>query len=109
MSRILGLDLGTNSIGWAITNDNKIESLGVRIFPNTVRVRQRNKTPQKANFLLSQLTNSLTFVKRNTKSIVLLTITITMFLLGFLFPTNWQFWINLGIGCLIATLTFSKK
>lgn len=39
MKRILGLDLGTNSIGWALTNsdfDNKqgnIEGLGVRIIP----------------------------------------------------------------------------
>jgi len=35
MGKILGLDLGTNSIGWAIvdTEDNKIENCGVRIFP----------------------------------------------------------------------------
>ena len=39
MKKILGLDLGTNSIGWALTKndfDNKqgnIEGLGVRIIP----------------------------------------------------------------------------
>lgn len=35
MSKILGLDLGTNSIGWAIVNDesNEIEGMGSRIFP----------------------------------------------------------------------------
>ncbi|WP_298148796.1 type II CRISPR RNA-guided endonuclease Cas9 [Flavobacterium sp.] len=35
MARILGLDLGTNSIGWAIVDDNsnKIIGLGSRIFP----------------------------------------------------------------------------
>ena len=39
MKKILGLDLGTNSIGWALTNndfDNKsgnIEGLGSRIIP----------------------------------------------------------------------------
>ncbi len=35
MSRILGLDLGTNSIGWAIVDDtaNKIIGIGTRIFP----------------------------------------------------------------------------
>ena len=38
MSRILGLDLGTNSIGWAIVDDlnNKIIDAGVRIFPEGV-------------------------------------------------------------------------
>lgn len=35
MSKILGLDLGTNSIGWALIDDkqNQIIDLGVRIFP----------------------------------------------------------------------------
>lgn len=35
MSRILGLDLGTNSIGWALIDDvqNKILGIGSRIFP----------------------------------------------------------------------------
>jgi CRISPR-associated endonuclease Csn1 len=35
MSKILGLDLGTNSIGWALIDDvqNKILGIGSRIFP----------------------------------------------------------------------------
>ncbi|MBP6040125.1 MAG: type II CRISPR RNA-guided endonuclease Cas9 [Flavobacterium sp.] len=35
MAKILGLDLGTNSIGWALINDvqNKIIGIGSRIFP----------------------------------------------------------------------------
>lgn len=35
MTKILGLDLGTNSIGWALINDqqNKILGVGSRIFP----------------------------------------------------------------------------
>jgi len=35
MKKILGLDLGTNSIGWALVNtkDNKIEGMGSRIIP----------------------------------------------------------------------------
>ncbi len=38
MAKILGLDLGTNSIGWAIVDDlnNKILDSGVRIFPEGV-------------------------------------------------------------------------
>ena len=35
MAKILGLDLGTNSIGWALIDDkqNKILGVGSRIFP----------------------------------------------------------------------------
>ena len=38
MSKILGLDLGTNSIGWAIIDDvnNEILGMGSRIFPEGV-------------------------------------------------------------------------
>ncbi len=38
MSKILGLDLGTNSIGWALIDDknNQILDTGVRIFPEGV-------------------------------------------------------------------------
>ena len=38
MAKILGLDLGTNSIGWAIVDDssNEIIDAGVRIFPEGV-------------------------------------------------------------------------
>ncbi|TXD85525.1 type II CRISPR RNA-guided endonuclease Cas9 [Subsaximicrobium wynnwilliamsii] len=38
MARILGLDLGTNSIGWALIDDEKKEILGIgsRIFPEGV-------------------------------------------------------------------------
>jgi CRISPR-associated endonuclease Csn1 len=38
MAKILGLDLGTNSIGWAVVDDEKQEILGIgsRIFPEGV-------------------------------------------------------------------------
>ncbi|MFC5195905.1 type II CRISPR RNA-guided endonuclease Cas9 [Bizionia hallyeonensis] len=38
MSKVLGLDLGTNSIGWTIVDDDKKEILGIgsRIFPEGV-------------------------------------------------------------------------
>lgn len=43
MKRILGLDLGTNSIGWAVVNEaerneenSSIVKLGVRVNPLTV-------------------------------------------------------------------------
>src|SRR5690554_5654826 len=38
MARILGLDLGTNSIGWAVVDDEEkqISGMGSRIFPEGV-------------------------------------------------------------------------
>ena len=38
MAKILGLDLGTNSIGWAVaeTSEKKIVDTGIRIFPEGV-------------------------------------------------------------------------
>ncbi|MGB0879016.1 MAG: type II CRISPR RNA-guided endonuclease Cas9 [Polaribacter sp.] len=36
MSKILGLDLGTNSIGWALIEDDSIIGMGSRIFPEGV-------------------------------------------------------------------------
>ncbi len=36
MAKILGLDLGTNSIGWAIIDKDKILGIGSRIFPEGV-------------------------------------------------------------------------
>ena len=50
MSNILGLDLGTNSIGWAVVDDTaeKILGTGVRIFPEGVEnLGQGNKEKSK--------------------------------------------------------------
>ena len=49
MSKILGLDLGTNSIGWALVDDNqqKIIDTGVRIFPAGVNDLGESKEQSK--------------------------------------------------------------
>lgn len=36
MSKILGLDLGTNSIGWALIENTTILGMGSRVFPEGV-------------------------------------------------------------------------
>jgi len=102
MGRILGLDIGTNSIGWAIVNENRIENMGTYVFPNEKNLIVKNNKPN----LIQKL---FFFIKSNLQSIVLISITSIMFLFSFIFPLNWQFWINLSIGSLIATLTFNKK
>ncbi|NCT18442.1 MAG: hypothetical protein GW771_09450, partial [Flavobacteriia bacterium] len=45
MAKILGLDLGTNSIGWAVVDDNanKILGMGSRIFPEGVKAETIGK------------------------------------------------------------------
>ncbi len=44
MGYILGLDIGTNSIGWAILRDRSIVDLGIRIFPVGVKEDLYNKS-----------------------------------------------------------------
>jgi len=56
MKKILGLDLGTNSIGWALVNEaenneekSSIIKLGVRVNPLTVD-EQQNFEKGKSNY-----------------------------------------------------------
>ncbi len=50
MAKILGLDLGTNSIGWAVVDDknNKINGIGSRIFPMGVNMEKGNEESKNA-------------------------------------------------------------
>ena len=43
--KTLGLDIGTNSIGWGIVDEaaGKIEDCGVYIFPEGVKKRKRKR------------------------------------------------------------------
>lgn len=44
MSTTLGLDIGTNSIGWCLMEDGKeIADIGVRIFPEGVNLDTKGK------------------------------------------------------------------
>ena len=110
MTRILGLDLGTNSIGWSIINDNKIENIGVTISPNLNDSNKRKSNHRYQDSQNISIINKLeTVLRKKTTSIVLSILTLLMFLFSFTFFENWQFWINLGIGSLIATITFRNK
>ena len=46
--KTLGLDIGTNSIGWGIVDEaaGKIEDCGVYIFPEGVKKRKRKRKLQ---------------------------------------------------------------
>lgn len=48
MSRTLGLDLGSNSLGWAVIDDsaNEIAAKGVVIYPEGIEREKGNDTQQ---------------------------------------------------------------
>ena len=93
MSRILGLDLGTNSIGWAMI-DNETNSLlnsGMRVFktsPKQKVIRKRN--------------NQKAIISLNTISIITLILVILNF-------ENWQFWLNATLTSIITKITISNQ
>lgn len=93
MSRILGLDLGTNSIGWAII-DNETNSLlnsGMKIFKTSPKQKVIKK-------------------KNNQKAIISLNaISITSLILVILNFENWQFWLNVTLTSVITKITFSNQ
>jgi len=93
MSRILGLDLGTNSIGWAII-DNETNSLlnsGIKIFKTSPKQKVIKK-------------------KNNQKAIISLNaISITSLILVILNFENWQFWLNVTLTSVITKITFSNQ
>lgn len=93
MTKVLGLDLGTNSIGWAIinTDTNQLESCGTRVFPNKL-VRQKKVSQQRRTHFVSIL-----------KCLHLISFaTVTLAVID---RSNWQFWLNLALTTFVATLT----
>ncbi len=113
MSKILGLNIGTNSIGWAVVDksSNEIINSGVRIFPSSLGTkrylarqqrRTENRFTQRAlafyrNKKLSKKTNPVVFTLFFCSGLTAL-ITILNF-------NNWQFWLNISLTTLITTLT----
>tara|TARA_Y100000815_G_C13311943_1_gene488872 strand:+ start:98 stop:421 length:324 start_codon:yes stop_codon:yes gene_type:complete len=104
MSKYLGLDLGTNSIGWAYIDLTRTEKRQLRrkyqrelIFRN--KISKKEATLFKIKSLLVE----------NIKIILLSSITMIMFLLSLIFSEFWQLFLNLGIGGLISILTLENK
>jgi len=102
MSKFLGLDLGTNSIGWAILDNNKVVDCGVWIFPF------ENKLKYEKPKILALL-KFKDFVYKKFRVFTLTTITLTMFILSLIFAEFWQLFLNLAIGGLISILTLENK
>lgn len=93
MSRILGLDFGSNSIGWAII-DNETNSLlnsGMRIFKTSPKHR-----------VLKKKKNQKTFISLNIIFIASLILVVLNF-------ENWQFWLNITLTSVITKITLSNQ
>jgi len=112
MAKHFGLDLGTNSIGWAIvdTDQNKVIECGTRIFPSALSIERKNQRARrnkKQRSLVRTELLRLTQLSTKTFSIiavlkVLSFVTFTLTLLDF---TNWQFWLNISLTALFTLLT----
>jgi NADH:ubiquinone oxidoreductase subunit 3 (subunit A) len=78
MGKTLAIDIGKESIGWAILDDksNKILNCGVKIFAD------------------SSIKTRKTIAKYNIVKIVFITFSISTLLLAIVNYSNWQFWLN---------------
>jgi hypothetical protein len=113
MAKILGLDIGTNSIGWAIIDNesNQIIDRGVKILPanNNSARRFERKQRRTGNRFVQKSMTLYTKIKANTEiNPVILTLISFSFitaLLTIINFSNWQFWLNLSLTVFVATLS----
>ena len=112
MSKILGLDLGTHSIGWALIDSekNEIINMGCKIFEHPIKVSRSRKISfrglgEEGVQILKNTDNALVFFLRDKViSILCILQIITLFLL-LLNIHNWQFWFGLSFTVLIGILS----
>ena len=109
MAKILGLDLGTNSIGWAIVDSetNKLIDCGARIFPID---KQQEK---KWTLLRSCRDKFLEMAFSKSRYSIILTslviLTVLTLILSVSNMQNWQFWLNISLTALFSTLTIVNQ
>lgn len=113
MAKILGLDLGTNSIGWAIAEDssNQLVDGEAKLFPTSFNndrqlARQQRRTEDRF------IQRALTFcgegkLSRRTNPVILTLVCFSVItaLLTVIILSNWQFWLNLSLTVFVATLS----
>ncbi len=99
MNRILGIDLGTNSIGWALINKdrNEVIECGSRIISH----RDNSQAPE------AKTVKEISSEKRllDFRVVFAMVITVALFLLSILNQAHWQYWLNLGIGGVFVLLS----
>ncbi len=94
MARTLGIDIGSNSIGWAQVHHGKLVSAGVRIFP-VGRIQQPRR--------FSLPTVSAELAARSS----LLLLALAGFSLAYFFSP--QFWASVAFSALIGWLSLFKR
>jgi len=98
MSKILGLDLGENSFGWAILENENLLDCGVHIFSdqNETRLNETNFFKQAIDWSLLK-TNQIVLI-----SALFFSLTLMNF-------KNWQFWLGLSVASILTYLSKDKK
>lgn len=107
MGKILGLDLGTNAIGWAIIDTDKkfIIDCGVLITTNQIEIIRENRTTELFKHLTAKSIQLKYFVLTKPFLFGLTFISIFTFVLTITDTRNWQFWLNISLTSLITILT----
>jgi ribulose kinase len=97
MGKYLGLDLGTDSIGWAIIDNdvNHAINSGVRIY--------------KTGFKNKQFTPFKKTKKRQKSSIALCVIATILLIVSIIDIVNWRFWLNISLTTYISVLTLNLQ
>lgn len=96
MKQILGLDLGTNSIGWAVIENGGIKNSGVRTFLSDNRVK---------SFVIHNYLRNIHLTKNE---IMTLSITATTGLISMINIPNWKFWLGLSVASFLTFLSKNK-
>lgn len=110
MAKILGLDLGSNSIGWALIDRNEIVGLGARIYPAPTPIKSNVLSKQmKTLHRLSVRAMAAHQQKSKVKTSPVFKILIACALLNALLTVvnldNWQFWLNISLTTFVAALS----
>lgn len=112
MGKILGLDLGSNSIGWAIVDSEKKEiiNMGCKVFENPVMVSINGKillqkSDKKGKLILNRLNKAYALFQGNIIISILCILQAVTLSLLFINIYNWQFWLSLSFTVLIALLS----
>jgi hypothetical protein len=111
MKRILGMDLGTNSIGWALIEDNRLVDLGVKVSLQLERQQRRlerirdRRIEQFLTNIFSSLRIRPAILRLHKTTGTLSALTLLFFGLSLFNRDNWQFWLNLSLTVLVTLLT----
>jgi hypothetical protein len=117
MGRILGLDFGSNSIGWAIvdTEKNKVINMGCKIYENPIDeinvngIAVLNKSDRKPRNVLILLNRIYKFFSDNQLFLILFFLQIITFSLMLMNLHDWKFWFSISFAVLLALLSSINK